>query len=328
MRKRKSIMLVMILSLMLALMGCGKAVTQDMAMTESMSASAPKMESVLADGEFGMSENLSAEMKITEEQGQSQTAMEDRKLIKTVDMRVETKSFDQTMIAVKEKVEELGGYIESMETYNGSSYSTYRSTRNSNMTIRIPKQHLETFLETVSDISNVVRRSENVEDVTLTYVDLESHKKVLLTEQETLINLLKKAEAIEDIITIESRLSDVRYQIESMESQLRTFDNKVDYSTIYLDIEEVRELTPVKEETVWEQISGGFLKSLRDIKDGLVNFGIWFVVNIPYFVLWAIVLVAAILVIRGLLKLRAKNGGRLGRKMRKKKGDEIEKGDL
>ena len=69
--------------------------------------------------------------------------------------------------------------------------------------------------------------------MTLQYVDLESHKKALTTEQDRLIELMEQAETVEDIITIEGRLSEVRYQLESMESQLRTYDNKIDYSTVY-----------------------------------------------------------------------------------------------
>mgnify|MGYP002226154573 CR=1 FL=1 len=85
--------------------------------------------------------------------------------------------------------------------------------------------------------------------MTLTYVDLQSHRDALQTEQERLLQLLEQAESIEDIITIEQRLSDVRYQLESMESQLRSYDNQVDYSTVYLYIDEVEVYTPVEEET-------------------------------------------------------------------------------
>lgn len=228
----------------------------------------------------------------------------DRKLIKTVDMNVETKEFDLVMSTLEEQINALGGYIENMETYNGSSYSYYRSSRNANLTIRIPKDKLNGFLETVSEISNVVRRSENVEDVTLAYVDLESHRNALRTEQTRLLELLEKAESIEDIITIEKRLSNVRYELESMESQLRTYDNKVDYSTIYLYIDEVKELTPVVEETTWERIVNGFKESLRDIGDGMKEFGIWFVVHIPYMVVWGIIVVVAVVVIKKLHRRR------------------------
>lgn len=241
---------------------------------------------------------------------EQQTRTSDRKLIKTVNMTVETKEFDSLLATVERRVEELGGYIESLDTYNGSAYSSYRRSRNANLTLRVPKDKLEEFLSEVAEVGNVVSRSESVEDVTLTYVDLESHKKTLLTEQDRLLELLEQAESIEDIITIESRLSNVQYQIESMESQLRTFDNKVDYSTVYLYIDEVEELTPVEvvEETVWERITGGFMQSLSNVGRGLREFCIWFVVHIPYFILWAVIIAVIILAGRPVYKyFKARN---------------------
>ena len=206
------------------------------------------------------------------------------------------------LTSVENKVTELGGYIESLDAYNGSMYHSYRSTRNANLTIRIPKEKLDEFLNTVSDIGNVTNRSENVQDVTLTYVDMQSHRDALRTEQERLLQLLEQAESIEDIITIEQRLSDVRYQLESMESQLRSYDNQVDYSTVYLYINEVEVYTPVEEETVWERISTGFADSVRDIGEAAKEAGIWFVIHIPYLVIWAIVIVIIVLILKKLKK--------------------------
>ncbi len=229
-------------------------------------------------------------------------AQTNRKLIKTVNMDVETREFDSLMEAIQTQVKTLEGYIESMNTYNGSTYYGYHSTRNADMTIRIPATQLENFLNAISGISNVVRRSDNVEDITLTYVDLQSHKTALETEQTRLLELLERAETIEDIITIEERLSNIRYQIESMGSQLRTYDNKVDYSTVYLNIDEVEVLTPVQEETTWERISGGFVDSLKNIGNGLVEFIIWFVIHLPYLILWAVIVIIIVVVIRLLVK--------------------------
>ena len=326
MKKKKLTAGIIVLCMALTMGGCGRSASFDKLATESItSPSAPMVEEykevffedALYDGPVEMEtiteagaggENSGAAVDGNEVSGKTETdkqaQAQERKLIKTVDMTVETKEFDATLAVVKEKTAELGGYIENLETYNGSSYSTYRSSRNANMTIRIPKQQLDTFLDTVSGVSNVVRRSESVEDVTLTYVDLDSHKRVLLAEQETLLGLMEQAKEIEDIITIESRLSQVRYQIESMESQLRTYDNKVNYSTIYLYVNEVKELTPVKEETVWQRISGGFVNSLREIKEGAVESAIWFAVNIPYFVVWAVVLVVLFVVTKTIFKGR------------------------
>ena len=269
----------------------------------SKEAAAPEA-SAYEDG-FGMTEGYDSagnaqDTSTTVPEETAATA--DRKLIKTVNMDVETREYDKLLSAVENKVTELGGYIESLDAYNGSTYYSYRSTRNANLTIRIPKDRLEEFQNTVSELGNVTSRSENVQDVTLTYVDLQSHRDALRTEQERLLQLLEQAESVEDIITIEQRLSDVRYQLESMESQLRSYDNQVDYSTVYLYIDEVEVYTPVEEETVWERISTGFVDSLKNIGEGLKEAAIWFVIHIPYLVIWAIVIVIIILILKKIKK--------------------------
>ena len=151
----------------------------------------------------------------------------------------------------------------------------------------------------------MVSRDENVTDVTLQYVDMKSHKDALLVEQKRLLELLEKAESVEDIIAIESRLSDVRYQIESMESQLRTLDNQVSYSTVRLYIDEVAKLTPIKEQTTLEKIKTGVAQSLYNIGSGAKNLMIGLVIYLPYIVLWAVILIIALFVWRFLHRRRS-----------------------
>lgn len=298
--KKRLQLLILSVVLMFCLTACGGSAMDSVSSPSEMKSESAAEEYYSADMGFT---NGSGSVEITEEASGSQgTRQTDRKLIKTVDMSVETKEYDNLLVAVENKVNSLGGYIESMETYNGSAYSNYRSSRNASMTLRIPQESLDAFLEEISSISNVVRHSENVEDVTLQYVDLSSHKAVLLAEQERLLELIEEAYSIEDIITLEARLSEIRYQIESMESQLRTYDNKVTYSTVYLYIDEVRELTPVKEETVWERIAGGFVESLEDIGYDITETFIWFVINIPYLLIWAVVIIVVVLVLKKIKK--------------------------
>lgn len=226
-----------------------------------------------------------------------------RKLIKNVNLSVETETFEELLATITEKTESFSGYIEESYTYNGSNYYG-RGTRNASMTVRIPAQQLDAFLSSVSEVSNVISRNDSVSDVTLQYVDMESHKKALTAEQDRLLELLEQAESVEDIITIESRLSDVRYQIESMESQLRTLQNQVSYSTVYLDIQEVEKLTPVEEQTRGEMIREGFVDSLYGVGNGLLDFGTAVIIDLPYLVVWAAVILLVILIIRLLRKHR------------------------
>lgn len=221
-----------------------------------------------------------------------------RKLIKTVNMSVETQEFESLMSSIENSVKELDGYIQSLTSNNGSKYSGGRARRTASMVVRIPQARLDEFTGSISDLANIISRTENVDDITLTYVDLKSHKESLQVEQERLLNLLERAEILEDIITLENRLTNVRYQIESMESQLRTYDDQVDYSTVYLSVEEVQVYTPVHEDTPMEKMMKGLEESLTNIRDGVMNFGIWVVVKSPYLVIWGVVIGVALLVIR------------------------------
>lgn len=252
--------------------------------------------------------------------GQIQAYQGERKLIRRVNMDLETKEFDQVISSLENEVSALGGYIESMNTYNGSSYTSHRETRYADMTVRVPQELLDGFLETVSGLSNVTWRSDNVEDVTLEYVDMESRRNALVTEQDRLLELLEQAQTVEDIITIESRLSEVRYEIESMESQLRTYDNLVDYSTVYLNISEVEIFTPTQEESIWERISGGFMDSLENIGKGFQEFFVGFLINLPYLLVAGIFAAAVIVIV-----LKCSKKQTVTREGTKKRGTEEKK---
>lgn len=284
-------------AMLLALTACGSADNKsDMAMNIMESPGAAPMQSVV--NEVGEESYMAADMgdgkSFSTAQGTSIASnnayLDSRKLIKTVNLDLETKEFDAMLSTVEERVASLGGYMESLQTRNGSRYTDYRSNRFASGTARIPKDRLDDFLNAVSEVGNVTNRSESVEDVTLAYVDMESRRNTLKTEQERLLALLETAGSLEDIIILEDRLSDVRYQLESMESQLRTYDNKVDFATVYLNISEVKELTPVEKLSTGERISNGFMNNLKKVGNGLVEFFIWFVCCLPYFAVIGIVI--------------------------------------
>ena len=255
--------------------------------------------------EFSMSEEAKLEEAGMEPLEENALAAE-RKLIKTVDLSVETEEYDTLLANLEQQIAGLGGYIEYQNQYNGSYYSGYQDTRNAYMQIRIPVEHMDEFVVNVGEWTNIRNKEERVEDVTLQYVDLESRKKALITEQDRLLELLEKAESVEDIISIEARLSDVRYELESMESQLRTLNNQIDYSTINLNIQEVRRLTPTEEKSVWDKMRNGFVKTIYNIGDDIEYGFIWFVVNIPYFIIWIVIIVVVFMGFRAWRKKRRK----------------------
>ena len=236
------------------------------------------------------------------EVGQSVPGTE-QKLIKTIRMEAETEDLDALLPQINEKINGLGGYVENQELYNGSSYSSYRH-RNASLTIRIPAENLNGFVEDVKGVSNVVSYNENTENVTLQYVSTESRVKALEVEQERLLELLGKAENMADLLEIEARLTDVRYELESVTSQLRVLANQVDYATVHLYINQVKVYTETEEQTVWQRIGSGFKENLRDMGENVTDFFVWIVTYSPQLILWAIVIAIAITVLKKKLAKR------------------------
>ena len=245
----------------------------------------------------------SANSLTTAEAGGSSAVPENRKWIITVYMSAETEDLDAMTAALDERITQLEGYVEDQHIYNGSAYST-RRYRSANLTIRIPAESVDDFTEQVSGIANVVSQEKNLEDVTLSYVATESRMTALQTEEARLLELLAKAETMSDLLEIEARLTDVRYELESVTSQLRTYDNQINYATLHLDISEVQEYTPVEAPTLWERISGGFKNSLEDLGESLQDLLVGIVVAAPFLLVYGGIALAVLLVILRLRKNR------------------------
>lgn len=175
-----------------------------------------------------------------------------RKLIRTVWLTAETENFSGLMEQVSSHTTQLGGYVESQEADYGNA-SDQAQARRADLTIRIPAEQLQTFVSRISELSHILRSRETAEDITLTYADTESRMAALETERDRLMALMEQAETMEDLLAVESRLTEVRYQLESTGSQLKLYDNLVSYSTVYLAVEEVQKLTPTEQPTIWEK---------------------------------------------------------------------------
>ena len=297
--KNRKVLAIILTVLLLAgiLTGCGAKASNDRAPMENY-----YFNSESAAGAFdGAGEKVEADMSSS-----SGAALADRKLIKTMELTAETEDLDALLTAITGRVSELGGYIENQRVYNGSAYASYRS-RSASLTIRIPADRLDGFVDHVAENTNIVSRYAYIDDVTLTYVATESRVKALQAEESRLLELMDKAENLTDLLQVEARLTDVRYELESVTNQMNVLKNQVSYGTIHLNVDEVVEYTPVAEETFWQRISGGFVDSLEEIGDGIVEVTVFVLANLPYFVLIGIgVVVIIVLAKRSIRKKKAK----------------------
>ena len=301
MKVRKLTAIALAALMLLTLTACGGSSKSESVMGGYNYAADAAPQEPMAEMEMVYSEEGASYGSLTSDNAATAEVPAQRKWIITMDISAETEDLDALLEALNQEIASLGGYVEGQNIHNGSAYATHRY-RSANLTVRIPAVDVDKFADNVAGIANVVRSNKNLEDITLTYVSTESRVKALQVEEARLLELLAQAETMSDLLEIESRLTDVRYELENYTSRLRVYDNQVDFATIYLDLEEVQEYTPVAERTVWQRITEGFADSLDGLWEDLTDLFVWVIVSLPYLVVWAVVIVAVIVLVRKLRK--------------------------
>lgn len=225
-----------------------------------------------------------------------------RKLIKNANLTVETKNFDEFMAKLEANIASMGGYLSS-SSVNGNSFQSTK-VRYANLTVRIPTDTYDAFVSGIGGYGNVTYKNESVSDVTMAYVDTESRIKAYEAEYETLLEILAKAESLDDVLIIQNRITEVTYQLESYRSQLRKYDDLVSYCTVQLSINEVVELTEVKEQpkTVLQRMSRGISDTWEGITDFAEDFAVGFVSFLPILGIWAVIALLCVVIVKSAMK--------------------------
>ena len=169
-------------------------------------------------------------------------AVDSAKIIYTANLTLESKDYDAARAALDAALAEAGGYMESSDEYANSG-----SRRSLSLTLRVPQENYESFLAAVAATGNVTYKSQQAEDVTTQYMDIEARLDSLKEQRARLQELKASADNLSDLLQIESSLSDVQYQLESYQSQLDWYSRQVECCTVYLSLEEVQTYTPVEE---------------------------------------------------------------------------------
>ena len=290
------------LLLMSGLAACGAGASKSAYVSETMAAASGGMyreeataEEAVADSAANMKMNRVAALQESGDTGADSTGADgqvdtseipdSRKLIRNVDLSFETTDFDTFVQDIQSKTTALGGYIES-SNLSGNAYTDRH--RYAYFTLRIPKPQVDTFLSFAEGEANLTRKYENTQDITLQYYDTESRKKALQSEYDRLLELMAKAESVDAVIAIEQRLSEIRYQLDSFESDLRRYDNQVDYSTITVNVSETTVLTASENSGFWSRVQANLESNLEDLCDAATGLLIWFLSSLPVLLALAI----------------------------------------
>ena len=242
---------------------------------------------------------LSPEYSVSAGAGESVYQRADAKLIRRCTVELQTTEFDAAIHALYALVDAQGGYFENSSVYGGGYYNS-NARRSGEYVVRIPAEQYQAFRASVGELGYVSFSNESTEDIGEQYYDTEARLKTLRTKQDRLLVLLEKAETMEDIITLESALGEVEYEIERYSSTLNRYDGLVNFATFHINVQEVIrvEEKPGAADTLVDRMSGAFLDGLEDLKDNVEDFMVWISYNVFGIIGWIVGIAVVVTLIR------------------------------
>jgi uncharacterized protein YcfL len=217
-----------------------------------------------------------------------------KKIIQTGEIFLIVEDIKESNSSIRNKANELNGYIESENISENSS----------NTRIRIPSDKLDIFIEYVNKNYDVRNQQMSAQDITDTYVDNEARLKNFKAQESQTLEILKKANTVEDILKVQSEISKLRGEIEALESRKNIWDKDIEFSTIRISsskksIAIESKIKALSGSEFFRSISKGFLKSTATLILVIQNIIIFFISNI---IILFILAVSAIIIYRKYMK--------------------------
>lgn len=153
----------------------------------------------------------------------------ERKLIKNGSIKFQTNDVEEANRFVQSAVKKYGGYV-SRETNDNSE-----GKKGYDLTTRVPAKNydsLVTYILNNANIKNLDEKSTEIEDVTTDYIDVETQLKIKKGSEQKLMDLLKQAKNLRDVLAVQKQLTDLQSEIESMEGRLKYLSDQISYSTL------------------------------------------------------------------------------------------------
>lgn len=180
--------------------------------------------------------DTAAESTGNDSSGELTTSDSTKKIVYTGSLSIETTDYDASMAILNKDASDGTITIESSSEYTDDS-----NLRSNYLTIRIPSENFTAYMCDATSLGSVRSQSTNRDDITKQYNDKSITIAALQKEQERLQEMMDQATTVDDMISIESRLSEVETELNQYQSDLANLDNEVAMSTINIQLNEVLE---------------------------------------------------------------------------------------
>ena len=222
-------------------------------------------------------------------------AQSERKIVRTAQMSVEVEDMDAAVAALQERVQALGGTVDSCEISGRRGEGRWAS-----LTLSVPGGALDGFLSGAGALGTVTREASQTTDMTDTYYDNASRLESARAQKQRLDELYAQAQDMSDIIEITDAIYDLQWEIDTLTGANQRIDTRVALSQVSISLTEkasdAPEETPDLLTRVKESAQDG-VEALADFLESLLLLIIW---ALP----WLVLIAAVVAVIAGIRRVR------------------------
>ena len=201
-----------------------------------------------AAGQGGSKDQEKAADPAADSQAKKETMEE--KLVYNCNLTIETVTYKKTMEEIEKQIKAYGGIIESQNEYDNDSgwylegHTRTYGTMESTIVVRVPSKDYQAFLKSLDGTGKMTHKSMDVTNISRSYYSTKTTIEALKVQEKRLLKMMEEAKTIEDMITVEKRLTEVQTQLDQYQTQLSVMDTQVAYSTVTMTIREVLEYKP------------------------------------------------------------------------------------
>ena len=232
----------------------------------------------------------------------------ERVVLKNAEVAIVVTDVEARLQQIDAMAKEMGGFVVSSNLYQTYT-SNYIEVPEATIVVRVPEERLDEALERIEQGTvEVQSETRSGQDVTSTYVDLQSRLKNLEAAEAQLVEIMDNATETEDVINVFNQLVSYREQIEVVKGQLQYYDEAAALSSISVRVIAEQTAQPLKIGP-WTP-KGAYLEAIQNLTRflrGFADFLIGFVIyTLPALILIAIPFVLAFLALRAIYRLLRK----------------------
>lgn len=228
-------------------------------------------------------------------------AVPQRKLVYTSTISLVVADFDAAVQALQDWMVQSDGYVASNRLR-----SQVANARSGTWVIRVPTDGYETTIAHLRRLGEVKAITENVDDVTEEFVDVEARLANARKLEARIIDLLEdRSGKLSDILEIERELARIREGIERTEGRLRYLTNQTTLATITVELQEQKNFKPEAPLTLSDRLAAAWSNSFADLRTFLAGSAVFLVSVMPWLIIWLPLLLVGFLVVRGMIRRAA-----------------------